>query len=72
MHSMGWFGAGWFMMFWWIILILAIAFVINLLSRTKSNKVDNERAADILEKRYARGEITLKEFEKMKRNITLV
>ena len=61
-------------MFFWIGLLLAVIILITVLAR-KSGKSGNspgperESPLDILKKRYARGELTKEEFERMKREI---
>jgi putative membrane protein len=75
---MGWggYGMGWFwavlMLVFWIAVIVGIVFLIRwLASSTRSSQEirTGESAHDILKKRYARGEITKDEFEKMKKDI---
>jgi len=63
-------GFGWIFMiiFWGVVIYLVLAFL-------KSNKTDSqdsgkkETAEDILKKRYARGEISQEEFERMKKSL---
>lgn len=66
-HGLG-MGFGWiFMVLFWALVILGIIFLIQLI--TKGSKRE-ETALDILKKRYARGEITRDEFEKIKDDLT--
>ena len=51
--------------FGWIFFILIIALVIYLLS----NKSDKKSAKDILDERYAKGEIDLEEYNERKENL---
>jgi putative membrane protein len=72
---MGWgYGMGWFwpilMLVFWIAVIVGIVFLIRWVStRTREHGGFGESAIEILKKRYARGEITKEEFEKMKKDI---
>ena len=64
----GWgMGFGWvFMLFFWVLVILGFFYVIRIgMSGAKKNN-GGETAMDILKKRYAKGEITKEEFEKIK------
>jgi putative membrane protein len=58
-------GFGWFFMilFWAIVIYIVVALV------KKNGSGVNETADDILRKRYARGEISKEEFERMKKEI---
>ena len=59
-------GLGWIFMvlFWGILIYLAISLF------KKSGSGANESAQEILRKRYARGEISREEFERIKKEIT--
>ncbi len=71
----GMFGGGmWFSWLFWIILIVVIIWaIIQFTNRSQpmnfTNSIDNETSLDILKKRYAKGEITKEEFEKMKEDL---
>ncbi len=60
-------GFGWLLMIlFWILLILGIVYLVKLIGGS-SKKVDKEETAlDILKKRYAKGEISREEFERMR------
>lgn len=63
----GWgMGLGWlFMIIFWGLVIFGIAYLIqNIAKGTK--KEDQESPVEILKKRYAKGEITKEEFERMR------
>jgi putative membrane protein len=66
-------GVGWiFMLLLWGFAVVGIICTVQwLLSRGKSEKEDmpHQLPLDILKSRYARGEITAEEYEKMKRNL---
>ena len=70
--GMGWFG-GIFMIIFWILILVGLAFVIRWLFQATSKKGDGgqsgSRAIDILKERYARGEIDKAQFEDMKRDL---
>ena len=59
------------MTIFWIIVIFIIGYVIYLLLKNaKIIGAERSTAADILKKRYAKGEITKEQFEEMKKNIS--
>ena len=63
------FGFGWLL--WIIIIVLVVALIWkNTNERDKYIPFENkETALDILKKRYAKGEITKEEFERIKKDI---
>ena len=66
MHGMGWLGEGWFMMvFWWGLLIVGFVLGVKWLFGTKIQA--KETALEILKKRYAKSEISKKEFDAKKK-----
>lgn len=76
MH-MGWnYGFGWlmmlFMMLFWLILIVGLVIlIIWAVRRTQGpGGVSEDTALDTLNKRYARGEISREEYERMKQEIS--
>ena len=68
--GMGWFGWFWMILFW-ILVIFGILFLVRSFSgRVREGGVGGgETAMDILKKRYARGELTREEFERIKRDL---
>lgn len=66
--SWGWgMGFGWlFMIIFWILVILGIVYLIKLTARGTKKEEKEETALDILRKRYAKGEITKEEFDRIK------
>ena len=61
-------GFGW--IFWLILILVGVWFLSSTFNRTKSAGVNNtESALDVLKKRYARGKITVDQFEQMKKNL---
>jgi putative membrane protein len=71
------FGMGWLglimMAVFWVVVIVAIIFLIRWLSVSSSSKwhtlKPEESALEILKKRYARGEINKEEFEEKKKDL---
>jgi len=64
----GWLGGGIFMLFIVVIIIVGSFFLVRVLmnqSKTAARTTENT-ALEILKQRYARGEISHEEFEKMK------
>lgn len=68
----GWgMGFGWIMVIaFWALIILGIVLLIKLILRGGRHDGAEESALDILRKRYARGEISREEFQKIKDDIT--
>jgi putative membrane protein len=67
-------GLGWLFMFvFWILVIalvtLGIAYLVRQLTEGRRRQWKEESALDILKKRYAKGEITKEEFEKIRDDI---
>jgi len=70
-ENYGWgMGFGWsFMVLFWLLVIIGIVYITTLLvGRTKKSDTE-ETAMDILKKRYAKGEISREEFEKMREDL---
>lgn len=72
---MGGYGHGWGMIWWWIIGLLILIAVVWILVKsfnknTPTNKESGKTALDILNERYARGEIDKKEYEERKKDLT--
>ncbi len=58
------------MMWWWILIPIVLvlgAFLYN--GRNKQNTVQRENPMDILDNRFARGEISKEEYEEQKRTL---
>lgn len=65
---LGWHWGMWiFFIIFWLLIILGIAAIIRWFNAKTWNK---ESSIEILEKRYAKGEISKEEFEEMKEKIT--
>ena len=70
---MNWGNCGWGMGFGWIWMILfwglviaGIVYIVRALSRRAGRSWPEETPLDMLKKRYAKGEITKEEFDRMK------
>jgi len=58
------------MPFVWIILIVAVFYIISRITRGGKSKNTNQVSAlDILKKRYVKGEITKEQYDQMKHDI---
>jgi putative membrane protein len=73
-HMMN-YGFGYGGMFMWIIFLIVIGAVIYFIVQTQKTKnqtqTQNESHLDILKKRYAKGEITKEEYERMKKDLNM-
>lgn len=60
-------GFGWiFMIIFWVLVILGIVFIVRTVMKSGKGAEQKEAPLDILKKRYAQGEITKEEFERVK------
>ncbi len=73
MHWGNWGGYGWgmgfgwiFMVIFWALVIFGIVYIVQSLTRRAGQSGKEESALDMLKKRYAKGEITKEEFDRMK------
>ena len=70
-HMSDWWGPGFgwiFMILFWVLVILAIVALVKWLSSTRDGGLPR-RPLDILQERYARGEITREQYEQMRRDL---
>ena len=71
-HMMN-YGYGYGGMFMWIIFLIVIGLLIYFIVQAQKTKgqtpTQNESHLDILKKRYAKGEITKEEYERMKKDL---
>jgi putative membrane protein len=69
-HMGGWgFGFGWiFPVLFWVLIIILIISLIH--KHSDSGKESEPQSLEILKQRYAKGEITKKEFEEMKKDVS--
>ncbi|VAX27808.1 hypothetical protein MNBD_IGNAVI01-218 [hydrothermal vent metagenome] len=73
----GMFGGGmWFSWLFWVIIIAVIVWVViqfnnrNNQPTNFTNNIEKETPLDILKKRYAKGEITKDEYDRMKNDLS--
>ena len=71
---MDWGGAGWWVMFsmmavFWIAVLVLAAWAISVFARRGPAHPQGPSPLDIAKQRYARGEITAEEFERLKRDL---
>jgi putative membrane protein len=58
------------MIIFWVLLILGIAYLVKMIAGSSKKEGNQETAIDILKMRYAKGEISKEEFEKIKDDLT--
>lgn len=70
MMGYGWYGGG---VMWLILIVVAVVIIYFVLNLGKNGKIlddsTGESAMDILKKRYAKGEITKEDFDRLKKDI---
>ena len=70
----GWgmgYGFGWvFTILFWVLIILGVVYLVKVIATGSKKDGKGETALEILNKRYAKGEITKEELEKMKSDIS--
>ena len=69
-YGWGWgmgMGFGWFfMVVFWVLVIVGAIYLVKAIAGSAKREETGETALDILRKRYAKGEITKEEFDKMR------
>jgi len=69
----GFMGCMWYGWIFWLAILIIIGWVIvNQMNKNKQNaqSPQPESAMDVLKRRYAKGDITKEEFERMKKDLT--
>ncbi|MFI5294308.1 MAG: SHOCT domain-containing protein [Thermodesulfovibrionales bacterium] len=68
----GWgMGFGWLLMIiFWLLIIFGVVYLIKLIAGGGKKEQLEEAPLDILKKRYAKGEISREEFEKIREDLT--
>ena len=75
MHMFGDYGMGMggggmiFMALFWVVIIVGAIYLIKLLTDKGGNGAQTESAEEILKKRYAKGEISQEEYDKIKNDL---
>ena len=70
--DMGWFGPGFggvFMILWWVLIIAGIVALARWLMSLSRGDAPRKSALDVLDERYAQGEINRDEYEQRKRDL---
>jgi len=57
------------MFLWWFLIIVLIVFIVRFLSNSAQNNQNKETPMEILDRRYANGEINEEEYNKRKREL---
>ena len=68
MHDFPLFGGGWMLVFWTVLLIALIVLVVKVIMNSGKEHTGGT-PMEILQRRYARGEIDKEEFEKRKKDL---
>lgn len=68
-YGMMGFGMGFGFLFMLLFLGAIIWLVVTIVNSNQSNRYDNQDSLTILKKRYAKGKITKKQYEKMKKEL---
>lgn len=69
MHQIDSWGGFGMMFFWWILLAVAVVALFTWIARQNSTP-QKKSALDLLKERYVKGEISKKEYEEMKNDIS--
>ena len=68
-NHMGFMGGGWMMIFWMVLLGLLIATAVKWIFFSRNKPEVSGNALNILTERYAKGELSQEEYQKMKKEL---
>ncbi|MBI5639996.1 MAG: SHOCT domain-containing protein [Nitrospirae bacterium] len=70
-YPWGWgMGFGWlFMVFFWVLIISGIVYLVRVIAGREKKGPEEETPLDILKRRYAKGEITKDEYDRIKEDL---
>ena len=69
-HGGWWMGGMWFFpLLFWILVVAGVVFIVKWMRERGQETKPQESALDVLNKRYARGELDRETFEQMKKDI---
>ena len=61
---------GIFMILFWVMILIGAVYLIKYFMQTQDGKKEDKTALNILQERYAKGEINKKEFEQKKKDLS--
>ncbi len=61
---------GIFMILFWVLILIGVVYLFRLFPQAQNGKKEDKTALNILQERYAKGEISKEEFEEKKKDIS--